>query len=63
MNSFEMEFINDMKRLQLKRYQVCELLGMTMPTLKSKLKSPDTLTVGEVIALKKLNFKLLNLGI
>tara|TARA_R110000782_G_scaffold65351_3_gene133111 strand:- start:1982 stop:2173 length:192 start_codon:yes stop_codon:yes gene_type:complete len=63
MNQFELEFINDLQRLKLKRMEVAEILGITMPTLKSKLKDPNKLTVGNIKALKKLNFKLYNLDV
>lgn len=63
MNQFELEFINDLQRLKLKRLEVAEVLGITMPTLKSKLKDPNKLTVSNIKALKKLNFKLYNLDV
>ena len=55
---FETHFKGEMKRLNLKRYDVCELLNCTMPTLKSRLKNPDTFTIGEIIILKKAEFDL-----
>ena len=55
---FETHFKAEMKRLNLKRYDVCNLLNCTMPTLKSRLKNPDTFTIGEVIILKKAEFDL-----
>ncbi len=63
MNEFEMEFINDLKRLKLKRQDVADSLGITMPTLKSKLVDPMRLTVGDIIELRKLNFNLNNLNL
>lgn len=53
MNEFEMEFINDLKRLGLKRQDVAEKLNITMPTLKSKLQDPMRLTVGDIVKLLK----------
>ena len=50
---FETKFKSEMKRLNLKRYDVCELLNCTMPTLKSRLQQPETFTISEVIILKK----------
>lgn len=47
-----------MKRLNLKRYDVCELLQCTMPTLKSRLQNPESFTIGEVIILKNAEFDL-----
>jgi hypothetical protein len=61
MNQFELEFINDLKRLGLKRKDVANSLGITMPTLKSKLKDPNRLTVRDISLLKNLKFELNNL--
>ena len=61
MNEFEMEFINDLKRLGLKRYEVANKLEMTMPTLKSKLKQPNKMTLRDVEVLQSLGFQLKNL--
>lgn len=61
MNEFEMEFINDLKRLGLKRYEVADKLEMTMPTLKSKLKQPNKMTLRDVEVLQSLGFQLKNL--
>ncbi len=47
-----------MKRLNLKRYDVCFLLDCTMPTLKSRLKNPETFTIGEVMILQNSDFNL-----
>lgn len=55
---FETKFKSEMKRLTLKRYDVCELLNCTMPTLKSRLQQPETFTISEVIILKKAGFDL-----
>ena len=55
---FETKFKSEMKRLNAKRYDVCELLNCTMPTLKSRLQQPETFTISEVIILKKAGFDL-----
>jgi hypothetical protein len=55
---FESHFKAEMKRLNLKRYDVCELLQCTMPTLKSRLQNPESFTIGEVIILKTADFDL-----
>ena len=55
---FESHFKGEMKRLNLKRYDVCELLNCTMPTLKSRLQNPESFTIGEVIILKTNEFDL-----
>tara|TARA_R110000803_G_scaffold65875_3_gene127150 strand:+ start:565 stop:762 length:198 start_codon:yes stop_codon:yes gene_type:complete len=53
---FEQTFKNEMKRLNLKRYDVCALLNCTMPTLKSRLKNPMTFTIAEIIILQENKF-------
>jgi hypothetical protein len=53
---FETQFKAEMKRLNLKRYDVCELLQCTMPTLKSRLQNPESFTIGEVIILQSADF-------
>ena len=55
---FETQFKAEMKRLNLKRYDVCELLQCTMPTLKSILQNPESFTIGEVIILQSADFNL-----
>lgn len=55
-NMFEQQFKEQMKLLNLKRYDVCALLKCTMPTLKSRLKNPETFTLGEVRILKLNSF-------
>lgn len=55
---FEEKFKNEMKRLNLKRYDVCTLLNCTMPTLKSRLKNPMTFTISEIIILQENDFLL-----
>tara|TARA_R110000772_G_scaffold65396_2_gene145956 strand:- start:61 stop:258 length:198 start_codon:yes stop_codon:yes gene_type:complete len=55
---FEQLFKAEMKRLNLKRYDVCKLLSCTMPTLKTRLQNPENFTIGEVILLKETNFDL-----
>lgn len=53
---FESHFKGEMKRLNLKRYDVCELLNCTMPTLKSRLQNPESFTIGEIIILQNSDF-------
>jgi hypothetical protein len=55
---FEQKFNNEMKRLKLKRYEVCTLLSCTRPTLKTRLKDPMTFTISEIIILQNNNFLL-----
>jgi hypothetical protein len=58
---FETHFKAELKRLNLKRYDVCELLNCTMPTLKSRIKNPESFTVGEIIILQNSDFNLLGI--
>ena len=53
---FESHFKGEMKRLNLKRYDVCDLLNCTMPTLKSRLQNPESFTIGEIIILQNSDF-------
>jgi hypothetical protein len=57
-SEFEIEFIDDLRRLGLKKKDVAEKLEMTMPTLNSKIQNPDTLTVKDLSNLKELEFNL-----
>lgn len=58
---FETHFKAELKRLNLKRYDVCELLNCTMPTLKSRIQNPESFTVGEIIILQNSDFNLLGI--
>jgi len=55
---FEQLFKAELKRLNLKRYDVCKILDCTMPTLKSRLQNPKNFTIGEIIILQENDFKL-----
>jgi len=58
---FETHFKAELKRLNLKRYDVCELINCTMPTLKSRIKNSESFTVGEIIILQNSDFNLLGI--
>jgi len=58
MNKFEFEFVNDLKSMGMTRQDVADKLGMTMPTLRSKINDPDRFTIADIRKLKQLNFKL-----
>tara|TARA_R110002050_G_scaffold300479_1_gene470095 strand:+ start:2381 stop:2593 length:213 start_codon:yes stop_codon:yes gene_type:complete len=62
-SEFEIEFIDDLRRLGLKKKDVAEKLEMTMPTLNSKIQNPDTLTVKDLSNLKQLEFNLETINI
>ena len=55
---FENKFKAELKRLNLKRYDVCKLLNCTMPTLKSRLQNPDSFTIAEVTILSDAGFSI-----
>ena len=59
---FELTFKAEMKRLGFKRYEVCDFLNCTMPTLKSRLQNPQNFTIQEVSFLmdKGFNMSVLN---
>ena len=58
MNNLEKEFINEIKRLGLRRLDITKHLGITNPTLKSKLRDPGRFTYAELLKLKKLKITL-----
>jgi hypothetical protein len=57
---FKYYFDDDLKKLGLKRYVVCEMLKCTMPTLQSRLNNPGTFTVNEIKTLKDNGFESMN---
>jgi len=60
---FEQQFKEQMKLLNLKRYDVCKILKCTMPTLKSRLQKPETFTLAEVYLLQQNNFKMSGINV
>ena len=62
MNTLELEFINELKRLNLRRLDVADHLGFSYETLKRKLQDPGRFKLVELKKLKELNInlKLLN---
>jgi hypothetical protein len=60
---FEQQFKEQMKRLHLKRYDVCAILRCTMPTLKSRLQNPQTFTIGEVHLLQSNSFDMSGINV
>jgi hypothetical protein len=61
MNKLEIEFMNEIKRLGLRRLDVTDHLGITYPTLRSKLQDPGRFTYAELDKLKELKLNLNNL--
>lgn len=53
---FELHFRKELKRLKLKRYQICGILGCTMPTLKNRVENPGRFTVDEIKKLENHGF-------
>ena len=62
-NEFEIEFIDDLRRLSLLKKDVAEKLEITMPTLNSMIQNPETFTVKDLKNLNELEFKLETLNI
>ena len=62
-NEFEIEYIDDLRRLSLLKKDVAEKLEITMPTLNSKIQNPETFTVKDLKNLKELEFKLETINI
>lgn len=58
MNNLELEFVNEIKRLGLRRLDVTDHLGITYNTLRSKLQDPGRFTVTDLQKLKQLKIKL-----
>lgn len=48
MTEYEFKFLNLLKERGKKKQDVAKLLGVTQPTLKSRLIDPDTFRIGEV---------------
>lgn len=63
MNKFEVEFIDDLKRLGFTRQRISEKLGITITTLKTKLRNPDSFSVGQIKQLRSTGFNLKNLDL
>lgn len=59
---FENFFKGEMKRLGLKRYEVCKILDCTMPTLKSRLQNPQNFTISELSILLDNGFNMSSLN-
>ena len=57
---FEILFRNDLKKLRYKKYQVCKILGITMPTLKTKIENPDKFLWREIALLDEHGFNIIN---
>lgn len=56
--TFSEVFSRALKERKIKRYDVCDMLGITMPTLKSRVDSPIDFTMRELLILYQngLNF-------
>jgi len=53
MTEYEFKFLNLLKQRGKKKQDVAKLLGVTQPTLKSRLIDPDTFRIGEVKMINK----------
>lgn len=54
--SFREKFEKELKRLNYTKQDVINELGVTRPTLMSRLENPNSLLLGEIKQLKKLGF-------
>ena len=54
MNKFEVEFETERRRLNLKKMEIADKLGITLPTLQSKILEPNRLTLKDIGNLKNL---------
>jgi len=54
----EQVFSQELKRLNLKRYEVAKELGITYPALKAKIDNPDRFTYRELKKLAELEINL-----
>ena len=57
--NFKLKLESELRRLNLTKREVFEYLEMTRPTFDSRIKNPNTFSVGEI---KKLNQLKLNLN-
>lgn len=55
---FKNHFNSELKRLNFTRKVVCDRLGMTIPTLRSRVNSPGTFTLAEISKLQSIGFNL-----
>jgi predicted transcriptional regulator len=56
--SIKQIFNQELKRLNLKRYEVAKELGITYPALKAKIDNPDRFTYRELKKLAELEINL-----
>ena len=61
MHEFRIEFLIQREELGLKKKEIAEALGITAPTLQSKLRNPDKLTIDNFNILTGLGFNFDNL--
>jgi hypothetical protein len=59
LQNFKLQLESELRRLNLTKREVFEHLEMTRPTFDSRIKNPNTFSVGEI---KKLNQLKLNLN-
>lgn len=57
-NNFQNHFRAELKRLNFKRKDVCQILDCTMPTLKARIDSPGTFNLNEISKLENVGFNL-----
>jgi hypothetical protein len=55
-DGFELDFEVELLKLGLKKSQVCERLGLSLPTLNARIKDPDKFTIDNYRKLLDLGF-------
>lgn len=55
---FNTYFNSELERLELTRKKVCQALGMTIPTLRSRVNNCGTFQVDEIKKLQSMGFNL-----
>lgn len=58
MSEFEFEFVNECKRLGLRKCDVAQTLNVSQPTLSKRLKDPEKFHSMDFILLDELGFKM-----
>lgn len=56
--NLEETFNAEIKRLNIRRYEVAKELGITYPALKYKVQNPERLTLREIVKLNELGINL-----
>lgn len=58
MSEFEFEFVNECKRLGLRKCDVAQTLNVSQPTLSKRLKDPEQFNAVDLVRLDELGFRM-----